>query len=154
MQKYRWNCKIFGIVWARNSALFEELRRLKYLECGGKDSKKPGPPRGSEDKETRLLGKGTRGIFEMNSSYVDCRPGRSVLSGKNTVPESIIFWLCVSCLHFTLYVLKQQHDSVNNSTVCSLHFTLGLQSAFYTQSAFYARSAVRCLRFTLTTSSD
>ena len=34
----------------------------------------------------------------------------------------------------------------------SLHFTLSLQSAFYTQSAFYPWSAVRSLRFTLTVS--
>ena len=32
----------------------------------------------------------------------------------------------------------------------SLHFTLSLQSAFYTQSAFYPWSAVCSLRFTLT----
>ena len=31
----------------------------------------------------------------------------------------------------------------------SLHFTLSLQSAFYTQSAFYPWSAVCSLRFTL-----
>ena len=34
----------------------------------------------------------------------------------------------------------------------SLHFTLSLQSAFYTQSAFYLWSAVCSLRFTLTDS--
>ena len=56
-------------------------------------------------------------------------------------------------------MFKKSAVDLNSAFYPSLHFTLSLQSAFYTQSAFYPwsavcslQSAVRSLRFTLTAS--
>ena len=56
-------------------------------------------------------------------------------------------------------MFKKSAVDLNSAFYPSLHFTLSLQSAFYTRSAFFSgsavcslQSAVRSLRFTLTDS--
>ena len=49
-------------------------------------------------------------------------------------------------------MFKKSAVDLNSAFYPSLHFTLSLQSAFYTRSAFFSGSAVRSLRFTLTDS--